>query len=231
MGINDKNIIKNKENDEAVSFQANKEDNVFGVPDNYFSEFPAKVLAVIRLKDMDKNVSYSVSDQYFSEFPNKILKRIEEEELPFLKTLSKENVYTVPENYFENFGWNIIGKINKDKVEAKIIPFKAKRKRWQMAAAAAVVAAAVLSSGLFLENRKSKSYNEHQYYASVLSSDSLEQSLSGLSNSEINGYLSSPNLSDSDVQDNNDVQATQNEMDKISNESMENYLSQTPAVY
>jgi hypothetical protein len=230
-------IIADMENDEPISFHINKEDKVFAVPDNYFSEFPAKILFNIRLENMDKSVPYAVPEQYFSEFPDKILKRIEDEETPVLKTVSKENVYAVQGNYFENFSRQITKKIKEENDEVKVIPLRTKRKRWQMTAAAAVVAAAVLSSSLFLENRKSAREHEHQYYASVLNDgDSsnvggFDQDLSGLSNSEINDYLASPNFSDSCITESANEQATQREISEMSNEAMESYLNQTPTVY
>jgi hypothetical protein len=237
MEIRNKNMITaGMENDEPISFHINKENKLFAVPDNYFLEFPTKVLSNIRLESIDKNVPYTIPEQYFSEFPDKILKRIEENETPVLKTLSKENVYATPENYFEDFNRQITKKI-KGENEVKVIPLRAKRKRWQMTAAAAVVAAAVLSSGLFLENRKSSKHNEHQYYASVWNGndssniEGMEQNLSGLSNSEIDNYLASPDLSDSSTSENANAQTTQKEIGEMSNEAMENYLNQTPTVY
>lgn len=213
--------------------KVNKEGQAYAVPEDYFSGFPAKMLTAAHLESLDKNVGYAVPHQYFSTFADRVLKKIEEEDTLFLNSLSKENAYSVPENYFENLSSEITAKIKQP--EAKVIPLKIRQRRWQMAAAAAVAGFAAISSWFFVNKKgadKSKN-GQPQYYASVLNSDSLEleQSLSGLSNSEISSYLNSPDFSDSGVTESTDVQVSQNEIDGISNEAVENYLNQTPAVY
>lgn len=101
--------------------------NSFGLPDNYFIEFPKKLQSTIELLDTDEyslDSSYKETEvfktpsTYFEHFEAELFDKITNEEAaPVLSEFSKENNFKVPANYFEELSDNILANVQAEDSE------------------------------------------------------------------------------------------------------------------
>ncbi|MGN6194360.1 MAG: hypothetical protein ACTHOB_05445 [Ginsengibacter sp.] len=204
--------------------------NVFQVPEDYFSDFDAKILTTIFLQDKKDNFQ-KVPEGYFNSLSDTILSKIKQEEnqtaseeikalSPALHYLKEERVFDVPENYFENLSNEILEKIKPSK--PKVIAISSVKKWWKYAAAA-VVAGVIAISSLQIFNHNSNSIPEMQIASEYKTPEQLNQGISSLSDEEIVKYL-----------ENNgnilDEEAITKDMDTTELPSTEDYLTNENAL-
>ncbi len=190
--------------------QIDKKNVLSNVPENYFENFPEKVLSRIKaaetdnaseeiailsplLSKLDKKIPFSTPAGYFSELSDNLvggMKAVDfvKDELenfsPVLRGIGNENVYKVPDGYFDHLAENILQKINQPQPGAKVISFK-KRKSFMRYAVAAAVAGVILTIGVVNLNKPN---------ITTTTIDDPAIGLSKISDQEITNYL-----------DNNDI--------------------------
>lgn len=141
---------------------------VFSVPEGYFENFAASVLARIKeetavsaadelaslsplLAGLPKKMPYDIPQNYFSTLSDDVPALIQEDELPaILAAHPKTNPYEVPAGYFDNLPAQVVAKVAPK--QAKVIAFN--RTRWMRVAAAALVAGVIAISGLVYFNSR-----------------------------------------------------------------------------
>lgn len=168
---------------------------VFSVPEGYFENFAASVLARIKeetavsaadeltslsplLAGLSKKMPYDIPQNYFSTLSDDVPALIQGDELPaILAAHPKTNPYEVPTGYFDNLPAQVVAKVAPK--QAKVIAFN--RTRWMRVAAAALVAGAIAISGLVYYNSRPSvdsaqaSYNWIANHVKNISNQALEE--------------------------------------------------------
>ena len=171
--------------------------NVFQIPEDYFTDFDAKILTTIFLQDK-KNNFQKVPDGYFNSLSNTILSKIKQEEnqtpaeeikalSPALHYLKEEQVFDVPENYFANLSVQILKKINSSK--PKVVGISSVRKIWKYAAAAVVACGITISSLQIYNHNSLKNIPELKIASQYKTTEQLDKGIASLSDDEIAKYL------------------------------------------
>jgi hypothetical protein len=149
----------------SLPIDANKQP-VFTVPEGYFENFAASVLATLKrqqqitavdelehlspvLAAIPKHTPYHVPENYFSNLATDLPAFAGDEALPgFLQTHTKQMPYSVPSGYFDGLAAQVAAKVAKP--QAKVIPFRTRFIRY---AAAAVMVGLMVTAGFFYSNR------------------------------------------------------------------------------
>jgi hypothetical protein len=136
----------------SLPIDANKQP-VFTVPEGYFENFAASVLAALKrqqpitaadelehlspvLAAIPKHTPYHVPGNYFADLATDLPAFVNDEALPvFLQTHTKQMPYAVPTGYFDELAAQVAAKVAKP--QAKVVPLRSRFVRY--AAAAAVV--------------------------------------------------------------------------------------------
>lgn len=137
-----------------------EKNNVFSVPDGYFSELSMDIFK--RINTEFKTDRLTVPEGYFENLSATILNKIKAQEdnpsdelrtlSPMLYSIQNENVFTVPAGYFRNLEYDIMDKV---RPQAKVISLK-RNSIWRYAAAAVVTGVIGLSS-LMMFNKSQQS--------------------------------------------------------------------------
>jgi len=205
----------------------------YSVPQGYFENFAATVMAKIRenegtdsasaeiaglsplLAGLSRTTPYSVPDGYFdqnlqslSAFTN------ENEESLVLSFIEKEMPYEVPRGYFANFPDTVLEKLNGG--DTKVVPII--RRRWMHIAAAAVVAGIITLSGL-------------AYFKSGTTvKDTAAVEIKKASTEDLNTFIKSTDINlldeNTTAQNSNDVKQL---LKDVSDKELEAFLDQVPA--
>ena len=138
----------------------NNEQPVFTVPEGYFENFAASVLAKIKgqpalqaadelqslspvLAAIPKQTPYHVPENYFAHLATGLPALVNEEALPdLLKNHTKQMPYQVPAGYFDGLAAQVAAKVTRPK--AKIVPISTRFMR--VAVAAALIGVVALAS-------------------------------------------------------------------------------------
>jgi hypothetical protein len=149
----------------SLPIDANKQP-VFTVPEGYFENFAASVLAALKrqqqitaadelehlspvLAAIPKHTPYHVPENYFSDLATDLPALVSDEALPgFLQTHTKQMPYSVPSGYFDELAAQVAAKVTTP--QAKVIPL---RTRFMRYAAAAVLVGFMVMAGFFYSNR------------------------------------------------------------------------------
>jgi len=141
---------------------------VFSVPEGYFENFAASVLARIKeetavsaadelaslsplLAGLSKKMPYGIPQNYFTTLSDDVPALIQEDELPaILAAHPKTNPYEVPTGYFDTLPAQVVAKVAPK--QAKVVAFN--RTRWMRMAAAALVAGVIAIGGLAYFNSR-----------------------------------------------------------------------------
>lgn len=189
--MNSRNPILNELSELNSSLPPNATEPVFTVPEGYFDNFAATVLAKIKgapaestteelsalsplLASIPKKMPYSIPEGYFSELTGGVPALIGEEALPsVLSEHDRRTPYQVPDGYFESLPAIMLGRVQKPR--AKVIGIN--RQRWMRVAVAAVVAGIMTLGGLAYFNNKSTvdpTQNPDEWVASKLKGVSVD---------------------------------------------------------
>lgn len=179
--------------------------NPFTVPGGYFENLPGIILDKINFNNATestgiKNV-YAVPEGYFNSFADSILKKIKstpqnpvqqelEEISPLLGSIPRTNIFTIPENYFPQL--DPLNKVEEKAKPAKVISLGSRTRKWINYAAAACISAVLFGGGyVYFSGDKGKSItNVTDSSIAASSKINVQQAISGLSDSEIENYLS-----------------------------------------
>lgn len=159
------NAIQNELNDLGSHLPPDKSQPVFTVPEGYFDNFAASVLATIHsrqaatvtdelaalspvLAALPRQSPYTVPEHYFADLAANVLVLIGPDPLPAVLETLRQTPYTVPPGYFDGLAAQVAAKLPQPK--AKVVSFSG---RFMRIAAAAVV---VVAAGIFfvVGNRK-----------------------------------------------------------------------------
>jgi hypothetical protein len=159
--------------------------HVFSVPEGYFENFAASVLARLNsgtssvqdelkeisplLAGISRKMPFSLPEGYFNNLEADQL--VNEEELPaVLRIVDKDMPFAVPYGYFDSLADNILSAV---KPEAKVI--RMNRNSWMRMAVAAVATGLILISSIFYFNRgNGSSVNSQAWFKTELKNVSDE---------------------------------------------------------
>lgn len=248
--INDPNILKEIEEISPLLARLQGE-NVFKVPEGYFSGLSEKLLELVNYSAIPTNTqnnTQEVPNGYFENLSTSIMQRIRKEPLneesgieenelvgyPVLMVEGKQNVFTVPKAYFDNLSEVILNGIRKEE-KAKVVSIFA-HKVWRYAAAA-VITIGIFTTTYFVFIKQN---NENNGFAVVNkntvpdpaalkynSTKAFNEGIASLSDDEIVGYLENHgNILDNDLLIKNiDTDELPDVTDYlISDEALTNYL-------
>ena len=169
--MNSRNAIQQELNDLRSSLPTtNTEQPVFTVPEGYFENLAASVLAKVKsqlpesattelqqlspvLAAIPKQTPYSVPENYFTDLAASLPALVQEEALPdLLLNHAKQMPYTVPTGYFNGLAAQVAAKVAPPK--AKVVPMYT---RFMRVAAAAALMGAVALGGFLYFNGNSNS--------------------------------------------------------------------------
>jgi hypothetical protein len=219
--------------------------NIYAIPQNYFSEFPGKVLSLIKEKDISlpQNIAnpFTLPQGYFEGFAASVLSKIKTEEqispnefyleleavAPLLNKISKENVYAVPANYFEHFKVDLPQAVH---APAKVISIGSKWRRIASYAAAAMIAG-ISAFGVLVHSlgKSDRSKMPVLNYAQI-NAINVDESISKMSDAEISSFLQS---SKNDIvlpsQPEQDTDILQDDIKNSSDDELQDYLNSNSA--
>jgi hypothetical protein len=142
-----------------------KPSEVFTVPQGYFDQFAASVLARIRaeepemlaeleelsplLASIPRQMPYEVPSGYF-EGTSSGLSFLKGDEVlpPIFQSIGKEQPYTVPAGYFEQLPSQVLARIEQPKAKVVSMP-----RKWMRMAVAAAIAGLIAVSGFWYYNQ------------------------------------------------------------------------------
>src|SRR3974390_1225753 len=82
--------------------------NYYSLPDNYFDQLPANILAQIFINSLPRQILYNVPVGYFANLPDIILDKIKISENNFVADIKGTGPYSVPQGYFDDLADNIL---------------------------------------------------------------------------------------------------------------------------
>lgn len=166
---------------------------VFDLPQDYFENFPAAVLAKVKetaaadaqeelaglsplLAGMPRRNPYTVPQDYFKETlaPRELG---EEDLVPGWDAVGKTVPYSVPAGYFSQLPAALLQKVAPR--QAKVVPLFGRR--WVQYAAAAMFAGALVLGGLLFQNRNGEGSPEAEAW--------VAKKLQGVSNQELEAFI------------------------------------------
>jgi hypothetical protein len=217
----------------------NNEQPVFTVPEGYFENFAASVLAKLKsqpalqaadeleslspvLAAIPKQTPYSVPENYFTHLATGLPALVNEEALPdLLRNHSKQMPYTVPTGYFDGLAAQVAAKVTRPK--AKIIPLSTRFMR--VAVAAALIGIVALGGFFYFSGNGSALDPAKQPGAWVA------QKLKNISDSDIEAFLKT---TDTDINSKEIVQKgskteVQQLLQDVSTQELDAFLNEVPA--
>ncbi len=166
--MNNRNTIQDELNELNSRLNAGSSGTPYSVPEGYFEELAASVLAKIKgeetvsgseeitqlsplLAAIPRTMPYAVPDNYFqSNLEGLKAFTSESEESLVLSFIEKEMPYEVPTGYFANLPEKVLEKVSNR--GAKIVPMK--RSNWMRLAIAAMITGIVAVSGIAYFNSR-----------------------------------------------------------------------------
>lgn len=236
--MNARNIIQDELNELNSGLNPNSNNTPFSVPEGYFDDLAAFVLAKIKsetsvsamgeigqlsplLAGVPRQLPYSVPDNYFqSNIEDLKAFTSDSEESLVLSFIDKEMPYEVPVGYFANVPEQVLEKVSDHRTKA--VPMK---RKWMRLAAAAMVAGIMAVSGIFYFNNRGSS-NVISDPVTVVKKASTE---------ELNAFIKTTAV---DVTDDNAQITVKNNVPKtetkklfadVSDKELDAFLNQMPA--
>ncbi len=140
----------------------------FSVPEGYFENLPAAILAKAKNSDaseartelaklspllagLSREMPYSVPSLYFEEASQSIPLTNADVESPLLAAIGKAMPYDLPHSYFDNLPKQILESVTKEQ-KGKVVPLF--HRTWMRVAAAAVIFIGLVIGGLQIFNGK-----------------------------------------------------------------------------
>lgn len=196
-------------NSERDIWEKVSRENVYTVPEGYFDNLSSDIMSTIILESGKQHAQqgpYTTPDNYFQSLPAAILAKLEaadtgnvifppvetienhlQTEETLLATIGKANPYSIPPDYFEQLPVKVLSKATGE-VRGKTVSMRSISRRWiPYAAAAAISGFMVLGALIFNNDGSQQSTSSHNKNFSAID---VKQGVSDLSESEINGYLS-----------------------------------------
>lgn len=235
--MNSRIHIENELRELNSTLPSHVKEPVFSVPEGYFENFAASVLAKLKegaavsaadelaslsplLAGLSKKMPYDLPENYFSALSAEVPLLLDEQLPSVLANHSKINPYEVPAGYFDNFPTQILAKVTGQREQAKVIFFN--RTRWMRVAVAAVVAGIIAISGLVYFNGKSASDQHADSTASVATS------LQGVSNQELESFMETADISASTEVANTNPAQVRSLLKDVSVNEIDAFLAQMP---
>lgn len=178
--------------------------NPYTVPEGYFENLPSVILDKVNFTTAAENIEtknvFAVPEGYFNNFADGVLKKIRsaqqnpvqqelEEISPLLSSVPKVNVFTVPDNYFEQL--DPLSEVEGEIKPAKVVSLGSRTRRWINYAAAACISAVLFGGGyIYFSKEKVSEAAISDSSIAALSKINVQEAISGLSDSEIENYLS-----------------------------------------
>ncbi|MFT3948624.1 MAG: hypothetical protein QM763_16795 [Agriterribacter sp.] len=151
--------------------------NLFSVPENYFTQFPEKVLAYIQQKE---NIAVSAKDEI------EILS-------PLLASLKNKSTLAIPGNYFEQFSFSPVTREEHEAalVTAPVRSISAGRK-WIRYAAAAVITGIIGLTAFWAINKSTTNHHANAGNVAIQQHNNNQQvnDFSGIPDETLAKYLS-----------------------------------------
>jgi hypothetical protein len=161
--MNSRDAIQQELNELRSSLpQTNNKQPVFTVPEGYFENFAASVLAKLNsqqaisvtdelealspmLAAISRKTPFSVPENYFTDLATGLPALVNDEALPdILSTHTKLMPYLLPDGYFDGLAAQVVAKVKRPK--AKVVSFSS---RFMRIAAAAAIAGIIVVAGFF----------------------------------------------------------------------------------
>lgn len=151
------------------SLPFNVKEPVFDVPEGYFENFAAGVLAKIKgkltdsvtgevaeisplLAGLSRKMPYSLPENYFEQAATELPGLIKDDSLPeILSSAGKSMPYRVPTGYFEHLPEQVAARVAAPK--ARVVQMHPRR-RWTQFAVAAIMAGVIVLSGVYFFKTK-----------------------------------------------------------------------------
>ncbi len=217
--------------------------NPYTVPDAYFENLPAAILAKVKLQQpagneelqtlspllasLSRKMPYSVPDNYFNETATIATSLIQEEVLPAtMATLSRQAPYSVPDGYFENLPGQILAKVSKP--QSKVISFDSRR--WMRYASAAIITGAIALGSIFYFAGNSNNTSgidpvKHPYQW-------VASKLKNVSNSDLEEFINTTDASAAHMQqtasNSNSGKEVRKMLTDVSTSELDNFLNDVP---
>lgn len=232
--MNNRNDILNELKDLNSSLPALNPPYPYTVPDGYFEELAASVLAKINgeqivsaseelqnisplLAGFSRKMPYSLPQNYFESANLSFI--TQEEELPVnLASLDRTMPFEIPFSYFETLPQVILSKVTKPK--AKVISIS---KRWMRVAVAAMITGMIALSGyLYFNNNNSISVDNPQWVAKTLKNVETKEldEFIQMTDVSVAKNIASPQANAAEVKA---------LLQDVSNEELETFLEELPA--
>jgi negative regulator of sigma E activity len=211
---------------------------VFSVPNNYFENFAASVLAKLEheaapsaadelaslspiLAGLSKKMPFKVPENYFSTLTNDVPAIIADDSLPaILAEHTKVIPYEVPAGYFDTLSTQVLAKVAPR--QAKVVSFN--RTRWIRVAAAAVITGLVAISGLMYLNNNNQTEN-----SSNGSGTWVAKSLQNVSNQDLEQFIENADINTGKEMAQSSKSEVRAMMRDVSVKEMDAFLSEVPA--
>jgi len=219
----------------------------YQVPEGYFEGLADQIIGRIHAAE-----STAATPQDQQGFQQESVQEELASVAPFLLSIGNRNVYSVPAGYFQNLqAWPLANtaatgdtkadstnpnQINHHNKGGKVIPLTPVKRIWRTAIAAAAIVVVLFSGERYFSNQHQHqatpvSNNQFASKINAADNDSFNADVSGLSDEEIMGYLSTPDPSLKDSMSEQAAKETQKAISSMTNEELENYLERTPATY
>lgn len=169
---------------------------VFDLPQGYFENFAARVLAIIKgeaaaesthdellalsplLAGLPRHMPFALPENYFQEHAPLPPATAPDEALPAWLEQSRTMPFAVPEGYFEHFGSGLLPQL---KPQAKVVPLFSRN--WVRYVAAAVLAGALVLGGILYTGTSNGPTLQSQPQAWV------EKKLQNVSSAELDAFI------------------------------------------
>jgi len=233
--MNNRNTIKDELNELNSGLISNPAHTPYSVPEGYFDNLPASVLAKIKgeipvsameelvqlspfLAGIPKKMPYAVPENYFqSNIEDLTAFTSQNEESLVLSFIDKQMPYEVPVGYFANVPDQVLEKISD---RARIVPLM--KRKWMRLAVAAVATGIMAVSGIvYFNNRGGNS----------AASDPVT-AVKKASTKELNDFIKTTAVTDDKAQvtvnTNNPKTETKKLFADVSDKELESFLDQMP---
>lgn len=209
---------------------------VFSVPEGYFENFAASVLARVKeetavsaadelaslsplLAGLSKTMPYDIPQNYFSTLSDDVPALIHQDELPaILAEPPRTNPYEVPAGYFDHLPAQVVAKVTQQ--QAKVVAFN--RTRWMRVATAALIAGAIVISGLVY-------YNSRPSVDLAAASEAwIANQLKNVNNQDLEEFIETADATPAEQMATNNTSEVRQLLDDVSVKEMDAFLSQIP---
>jgi hypothetical protein len=231
--MNSRNAIHEELQELSSSLPMDKQP-VFTVPEGYFENFAAAVLAKIKsqhatetdtelqelspmLAAISKKMPFAVPEGYFSNLAKDIPAITADDELPAFLQHAKQMPYTVPQGYFENLADNVLSKVQKP--TAKVISFPKSFMRY--AAAAVITGIVAISSIVYFKGNSTIDPSKQ-------SEEWVAKKLKNVSNEALEDFINNADVSTDVATSTKSKTEVRSMLQNVSNKELDAFLDDVP---